>query len=45
LALARARLRGSHPRRSTLFDLGLGLGYRLLDLLQGELKLIGVEPL
>jgi hypothetical protein len=24
---------------------GLGLGCRLLDLFQGELKLIGVEPL
>jgi hypothetical protein len=45
LALARARLRGAHPRRSTLFNLGLGLRYRLLDLFQGELQLIGVEPL
>ena len=45
LALAQARLRDSHPRRSTLFDLGLGLGYRLLDLFQGELQLIGVEAL
>ena len=38
------RTAGAAAQCSTLFDLGLGLCQRLLDLFQGELKLIGVEP-